>query len=250
MNDTDLAGQAERFAQRLEDMLTAVLGSADDSYTMTVAGPPRKGVEMVLVRQRDPGGVALMVDGRPLLRLSYKFRCTCDNPVSELQVEESNIALRAENDAEPLLHYDYVRSARGNVPAAHINVHASSDSATRAMLACGMKAQGRNRRRDFMERGVFPTFSSLHLPVGGDRMRPGLEDVLQMAVCEFGIDTADGWLEAIESSREAYRTTQLRAFVREFPDVAFEELRAAGYVDGDAPRRPIREDRVSRLKRY
>ncbi|WP_043167864.1 hypothetical protein [Bifidobacterium callitrichos] len=97
---------------------------------------------------------------------------------------------------------------------------------------------------------MFPTFSSLHLPVGGDRMRPGLEDVLQLAVCEFGIDVTAGWLDAVEASHEEYRTTQLRAFVREFPDIAFEELRRAGYVDGDVPQRPVREDRISRLRRY
>lgn len=180
MNASTLPGQARSFAQRLEDLLTAVLGEAPGGrpYTATPVGFPYRGTDMFLIRQDDPDGVALTVDGRPLLRLSYKFRCTCANPYGELQVEESNVTLRAENDAEPLLHYDYVRGARGNVPVAHINVHASNDSATRAMLACGMKAQGRGRRRDFMERGVFPTFSSLHLPVGGDRMRPGLEDVL------------------------------------------------------------------------
>ena len=247
-----LPDQARAFAQHLEDLLTAVLGVPRDgrSYTATPTGFVYRGSDMFLIRQGDDDGVALTVDGRPLLRLSYKFRCTCANPYGELQVEESNIMLRAENDAEPLVHYDYVRGARGGVPAAHINVHASNDSATRAMLSCGMKAQGRGRRREFMERGVFPTFSSLHLPVGGDRMRPGLEDVLQLAVCEFGIDTTDCWLDAVETSREEYRATQLRAFVREFPDIAFEELRRGGYVDGDVPRRPVREGRASRLRRY
>ena len=83
-------------------------------------------------------------------------------------------------------------------------------------------------------RVVFPTFSSLDLPVGGDRMRPGLGDVLQLAVCEFGIDATNGWLDGVEAGREECRAAQLRAFVREFPDIAFEGLRQGGYVDGDA----------------
>ena len=247
-----LSDQVKTFAQHLEDLLTAVLGASCGGrpYTAAPVGFVYRGTDMFLIRQEEDDGVALTVDGRPLLRLSYKFRCTCSNPYGELQVEESSIALRVESDAEPLLHYDYVRGARGSVPAAHINVHESNDSATRTMLACGMKARGRGRRRDFMERGVFPTFSSLHLPVGGDRMRPGLEDVLQMAVYEFGIDATDGWLDAVEAGREEYRATQLRAFVREFPDIAFEELRQGGYVDGDVPQRPTREGRASRLRRY
>lgn len=252
MNDiANLDEQAALFAQRLENLMTSVVGPTENSYTTVTSGLQRKSTEAILIQQNNQKGIALSVEGKPLLRLSYKFRCTCDNPATELQVEESNIALRTESSAEPLLHYDYVRNIRGNIPAAHINVHASNDAATKAMLACGFKAQGRNRRQDFIKRGIFPTFSSLHLPVGGDRMRPGLEDVLQLAVYEFGIDVEDGWQDAIEASREEYRKIQLRAFVREFPDIAFEELRQAGYVKGEhVPERPTREGRVSRLIRY
>ncbi|MBW3093707.1 hypothetical protein KIH79_12445 [Bifidobacterium sp. 82T10] len=245
-----LVRQAEWFAQELENLLTAVLGARETPYTGVPVGVDNRGEESFLIRQADPEGVPLTVDGRPLLRLAYRFRCTCSNPVNELQVEDSGISLRAEADAEPMFHYDYVRSVRGTIPAAHINVHASNDSATKAMLACGAKAQGRNRRREFVQRGFFPTFSSLHFPVGGDRLRPGLEDVLQMAVYEFGIDTEGGWLDVIEESRERYRETQLRAFVREFPDIAFGELRSGGYLNGDTVVRPERVGRPSRLKRY
>lgn len=246
----DLGSQASDFAQCLENLLTAVLGESPEPYTRSPYGRSRKGLDSMLVEQSDRAGVPLRVDGRVVLRLEYSYRCTCDNPAHELQIDESSVMLRVENDPTPLMHYDYVRNVRGSIPAAHINIHASNDEATKAMLACGGKAQGRNRRKDFVERGVFPTFSVLHFPVGGDRMRPGIEDVLQMARYEFGIDMESGWLDAIEQSREEYRTTQLRAFVREFPDIAFEELRNGGYVEGSTPSRPGRPDRISRMRRY
>lgn len=119
------------------------------------------------------------------------------------------------------------------------------------MLACGSKSQGKNRRKAFLEKGTFPTFSSLHFPVGGDRFRPGLEDVLQMAIYEFGIDAQPQWQQAIEQSRAEYRTRQISALVCEFPDIAYQALSQNGYLDsGTPPQRPEREDTKSRLTKY
>lgn len=232
--------QAIDFAQRLENMLTEVLGQpSDGQYTADPQGARKKRSASYLIKTRNPQGIPLTVGGSTILRLSYRYQCSCRDSNSYLQVDESAITLRAESDPHSA------------IPAAHINIHASNDSATKAMLACGSKSQDKNRRKAFLEKGTFPTFSSLHFPVGGDRFRPGLEDVLQMAIYEFGIDAQPQWQQAIEQSRAEYRTRQISALVCEFPDIAYQALSQNGYLDsGTPPQRPEREDTKSRLTKY
>lgn len=165
--------QAIDFAQRFENMLTEVLGQpSDGQYTADPQGARKKRSASYLIKTRDPQGISLTVGGSTILRLSYRYQCSCRDSNSYLQVDESAITLRAESDPAPIIHYDYVRDPHSAIPAAHINIHASNDSATKAMLACGSKSQGKNRRKAFLEKGTFPTFSSLHFPVGGGRFRP------------------------------------------------------------------------------
>lgn len=246
----DLATQIDDFAQRIEDMLTAVLGPAEEQYTSTPRGYRKNGRDSFVINTHNPEGIPLTVEGRIILRLDYRYQCSFKDGSSYLQVDDSSITLRAESDPAPIVHYDYVRNVRGSIPAAHINIHASNDSATKAMLACGTRKQGKNRRKSFIEEGKFPTFSSLHFPVGGDRFRPGLEDVLQMAATEFAIDLQHGWQDALECSRQDYRIKQIQALVREFPDIAWQTLVTEGHDMALCPSRPIRTDRPSALIRY
>jgi hypothetical protein len=245
-----LEEQAVDFAQRLEDMLTAVLGPAADQYTASPQGMRKGRQNKFLIQSANPQGVPLNVGGNTILRLSYSYQCSCKDEKAHLQIDDSSITLRAESDPAPIVHYDYVRNVQGTIPAAHINIHASNDSATKAMLACGSKSQGKNRRKAFLDKGTFPTFSSLHFPVGGDRFRPGLEDVLQMAVYEFGIDVQNGWEAFIDESRQEYRERQFRALVREYPDLAYDALIENGYGVARRPQRLERDGRPSSLMRY
>lgn len=133
--------QAIDFAQRLENMLTEVLGQpSDGQYTADPQGARKKRSASYLIKTRDPQGISLTVGGSTILRLSYRYQCSCRDSNSYLQVDESAITLRAESDPAPIIHYDYVRDPHSAIPAAHINIHASNDSATKAMLACGSKS--------------------------------------------------------------------------------------------------------------
>ena len=67
--------------------------------------------------------------------------------------------------------------------------------------------------------------SKLHLPVGGARMRPCLEDLLQLLVEEFLFDAMPGALQAIENGRVKWRRRQLAAMVRDDPEEAVRVLR-------------------------
>ena len=66
---------------------------------------------------------------------------------------------------------------------------------------------------------------AFHLPVGGERFRPCLEDFIQMMSYDLEITMLDGWKNVLTDSRAEWRLTQLRTAVRDRQDIAAEELR-------------------------
>lgn len=197
-------------------------------------------------------GITLRGEGKGVLRLQFSYECEM-NVYGYLTIEKSSIRILPQNEGylgAPFFHYDYLRDHHGDVPAAHINIHASNDEITKTMLQCGLKKRGRRRREKFVKNGVFPTVSNLHFPLGGNLFRPSLEDILEMVVYEFGIDTVDGWHDVLEASRVEYRTIQYKALVREHPHIALEALREAGLIyEEDSVPLPIRGT-VDRLTAY
>lgn len=120
-------------------------------------------------------------------------------------------------------------------PSSHWQVHAE-----RGALSNLLTLGGHNRPHEL---------SALHLPTGGARMRPGIEDFIEFLVCELGIDAAEGWRRAIEESRAAWRRRQLRTMVRDVPEEAVSALSELGYriqlPAGDAP-----SSRIETLTRW
>lgn len=72
--------------------------------------------------------------------------------------------------------------------------------------------------------------SALHLPVGGARLRPCLEDFVQFAIDECGIDATDGYMAFLEGGRERWRRRQIATAVRDVPDEAARVLTSLGYT--------------------
>lgn len=131
-----------------------------------------------------------------------------------LAVEESSYKLSADLDRTPVLRFDYVRDAT-STPGAHIQVHAH-----RGALSHLLSRAGHPDAHDM---------SHLHVPVGGPRFRPSLEDVLQFLVAECRFDHVRGWRRAIDVGREEWRRIQACAVARDFPQEAAETLRRLGY---------------------
>lgn len=248
----DVGEQATGFAQRIETLLQQVLGDSEDGY---VAEPKDKrlrgGRTGYRITQRASRGIELRSGDEVVASLSFGFICSCKTDGGWLQVDKSVVMISAEPEHVPLFHYDFNRVTISEIPGAHINVFGSNDAATRIMLACGLGKRGKSRRKEYVDKGAFPTFSTLHFPVGGDRFRPGIEDVLQMVIYEFHIDAEPDWEEHLEASRAEYRTRQLEALVREFPDIAYKALVEDGFVEGfNVPERKERLDTKSRLVKY
>lgn len=121
-------------------------------------------------------------------------------------------AFRLYTDAEmtsPLVRYEYERENQHH-PEAHIHMHSSWDAAVPLL-------------------GVRPP-RKLHLPVGGRRFRPSLEDLIEFLVRENFSSPKKAWEVAIRDHREEWYRTQLSAAVRADPDIAITQLREDGRI--------------------
>jgi hypothetical protein len=112
-----------------------------------------------------------------------------------------------------LLHYDY---ERGKEPytEAHLQISGRHEALEGYIRELGEK------------RGL----GRIHLPVGGRRFRPAVEDVLEALIVERLVDPKDGWRSALDEKRKAFRKTQISAVVRRNHGTAIKELERLGYT--------------------
>jgi hypothetical protein len=71
--------------------------------------------------------------------------------------------------------------------------------------------------------------SALHIPVGGSRLRPCLEDVIQFLIVECHFDFQPEWKQAVETGRANWRRRQVAAITREFQTETAAALKAMGW---------------------
>ncbi|WP_431835752.1 hypothetical protein [Cellulomonas sp. Y8] len=225
-----LADVTQRFAADLRSTLRGVVPGDGGTFDVRPTATP---LTHQTVQQDPPKGIPLAVDGVVVLRLRASFDCGWDRTGRFLAVRRSTVSIAAEGTDEPLFRYDYDAGSDDNIPAAHLNVHGHRDELVFAMMAAGHRLRGRARTSS-VRRGRVPRVSTLHFPLGGHRFRPSFEDVLEMLVREFGLDTRPGWRAAVCAGRTRWRAVQLRAAVRDDPAGAAEALVDLGY----AVRRP------------
>lgn len=241
MTGDDLREQVRSFADDLTSTLRAVLG--DDTEELRATEPV---AGRFLVSTVDPAGFALTRNGEPFLRLRVSLRCGWDSHRAFPRVVRSEFHLvPASGDTQPLIRYEFDDSNHGNIPGAHLQIHTDDPRIGAALQRAGRRTRRSRRRAKGAEPRHYET-SSLHLPLGGPRFRPALEDVLQMTVEEFGVDAADDWRQHLEEGREGWRRTQTRAVVRDAPEEAVSVLRRLGYHVH--PPIDLPEDRLDRLR--
>lgn len=243
---TDFEQQTNRFALELMETLAGVLPRGDLGFDVAIS--QSHGSLLAVIRQSDPDGISLDVEGQPHLRLIVDLKCVWNSTAQYLGVRDSTFELRLRGTTEPLLRYDYLRDAGVGIPAAHINVHAHRDEMVMALIGSGPRHKGKSRIKALDDKKT-PKLSKLHLPVGGHRFRPSLEDVLEMVVKEFGIDVRDSsYRTALEAGRARFRRRQLASAIGDDPASAVEALRALGYTVSDEPGRSnVRLDRLHAL---
>lgn len=244
--DDRLVAEVSAFAEELAALVTGVFPPITDPFVARVAAGERT---LVLVEQDPADGLTLTADGAPFVRLMASFRCAWDHVGEFLSVRESTFAAYAMTSDEPLFRYDFLSECDGHVPGAHLNVHAHRDEMVFALALAGKRHRGRSRAATVAQ-GRVTRLATFHFPVGGPRFRPALEDVVEVLVREFGLDTNPGWEAVVRRGRNSWREKQLRAAVRDDPESAADTLRRLGYsVTWPAGRdTPVpRHDRINAL---
>ncbi|MGN6612372.1 MAG: hypothetical protein ACTHLJ_11400 [Angustibacter sp.] len=221
-----LEDQARDFAESLTETVRAIAPACDPFRSLAISKDD--GHEGFTVRQHPSEGIPLTVERQALLRLTVSYKCSSDGPGHYLAVQESAVKVFADGQSnEPLFRYEYDRDAVDDMPAAHIQVHAHRDAFFHVMSRTG-HATKRGKRRASSHN--MARLEDLHFPVGGHRFRPCLEDVLEMLVTEFGIDSTSADRQRLRDGREDWRRKQVRAVIRDAPEEAVAVLERLGYT--------------------
>ncbi|MGW3086737.1 hypothetical protein [Streptomyces sp. NPDC001108] len=187
--------------------------------------------------------IPVTIDGEPRLSLMVRYYCCWDGSSTFMATDQADVHVFYEGVPDPLLRYEYLRSSK-EPPGAHLQVHAHRDE-----MAYLLRLAERGRPKQGMRKNKLPRLSEMHLPVGGHRMRPSLEDVLLFLQREFAFDTVDGWKTVIEDHLMNWRVMQLKAGVRDAPDTAARVLRALGYSVIE-PGVPVARQALEAVKLY
>jgi hypothetical protein len=164
--------------------------------------------------------IPVYVDGEHLASLSVSLYLDLDRTGTYLKTVRSDTAIHSVLDRTPLVRLDY-RADMHTEPIAHWQFHAERG------VFSHLLARAHMHRPDQVPRPH--DLASLHLPVGGERFRPCLEDVLQFLVVDCGVDHHESWEPAVEAGRERWRRRQLGSAVRDVPSEAARVLRELGW---------------------
>ena len=230
-----LAERSESFAVEVQQSLDGVLPGERRIVSRRLDGIDR------YIVQPDGSSSAerrlpVYVDGEHLAGLSVSLFLDLDRTGRYLKTVRSDIAVHSVLDRTPLLRLEY-RADMHTAPIAHWQIHAERGSFSHLL------ARAHAHRPDIVEKPH--DLSSLHFPVGGERFRPCLEDVLQFLVLECGVDAHANWEEAVLKGREAWRRRQVGSAVRDAPNEAARVLREAGWTVEPPESSPESEKRES-----
>ena len=229
----ELHAKASEFARSLGDRLVRVLDDVPDITVLVRAGRGPKPIDRLHIAPRGDDNVQiatipLRIGGVRRLNLRIEISCTWDRARRYLTVVDSRCAVETLGEgtrAQPLFRFEYDRYPTGDLPVAHIHVHAHRDEIT-WMMTLGQ----RHRAQQRAVKGSMPVLSELHLPVGGHRFRFCTEDVLEMLIVEFGVETRDDqWRKALNEGRAEWRRMQVGAAVRDSQATAADVLREEGW---------------------
>jgi hypothetical protein len=218
----DLEKAATSLAGSLSKMLN---GSVTDGIRITAAvsqadrGVPNRMNVGYGVTSKDQDlrkGIPLSVSGQASLYLGYFMHLCSDDAAKYMMTTDSIVLLcRDQELTQELLHYDYERNKSDGYTEAHLQMCATSEHWDAVLAQTGGKQRPLHK---------------LHLPVGGRRFRPALEDIIEFLIVEKLVDARPKWKEALDASRDEFQDIQLRAAVRRKADVAADVLRRAGWV--------------------
>ena len=166
-----------------------------------------------------------------LAQLLVNYKLCADSYGDYVAVEHSTFVLRAKLDRAPIIRWDFDRRPRRK-PSSHVQVTAHRGALSHLLSR--------------LEHPNPHTMEALHIPMGGERFRPCLEDVVEFLIRDCGFSGSSGWEETVRNGRAKWRRIQTGAVVRDSPESAAAELEAMGYQVNRPSAGPVQE-RIDRL---
>ncbi|MEJ3745144.1 hypothetical protein WEI85_17840 [Actinomycetes bacterium KLBMP 9797] len=208
-----MGGEARRFAATLQELLNQTVCDHAKVTTKVSGDTAIVGTRLDSEWESQPVRMRSGAAARVSLKVSCHLMLDKDEGLF-LTVDRSffGVYFGAEAD-DILLHYDFERG-KDRYAEAHIQVCARHEG-----LEQFRRGQG---RKDGL--------AKMHLPVGGRRLRPAIEDLVECLIVEGLVTPKPDWKAVLDRSRNRYRRTQLSAAVRRSPDTAARELQRLGYA--------------------
>ena len=213
----DLERRAKQFAGEIADLLNGTItdgirldcglythgshGQAIVTYNLDRVN--RRGEPIPLTISRSPAKL--------FLRVFHALRMDDEN--RHLANIKSTFGLYVRSKSAFAYHYE--RDPNNKYPVAHLHIDGKAKRLQRVLDVAG-------RDED--------TPTALHLPVGGRRYRPSLEDIIEFCIVERLVDARDDWQQHLSESRERFHGQQLEAAVRNDPAIAAEALISLGWT--------------------
>lgn len=216
----NLAAKAADFARELSETLAGTLPKSPGVDVQAVEGKNT----FIVQPSNDDGAVArvpLFVNGVKLAELSIQLYLDMDWTGAFLKNVRTDCAAYSVLDRQPLFRMDY-RADMQSAPVAHWQFHAERGALTH-LLSMAQAYRPKSVGAPHM-------LSRLHFPVGGERFRPCVEDLIQFVIEECGVDAVSGWQTVVDAGRERWRRIQLRTLVRDLQQEAAAVLKREGWT--------------------
>lgn len=166
-----------------------------------------------------------------LAELAANYKLCVDSYSTHIAVEHSSFVLKAKLDRSPIIRWDYDRKPN-NKPRSHVQITSHRGALSHILSRLDHKTPH--------------SIESLHIPMGGERFRPCLEDVIEFLIRDCGFQGGADWKQTIRDGRARWRRIQTRAVVRDSPECAVTELESLGYQVIPPPE-GHRDERTDRL---
>lgn len=215
----DLDTQARRFAGETSELLNnTVTDGVRVSALRTAAGRTIMGTG-ISRSHASPNPIPIAPSGsKPVVFLYLVHSYELDPEGVYLTMSTSTMSLYTSPEMEDdqlIVGIDYVRSPSNQFPGSHLHVAGHRDDLDAVYLGDERKTR---KLRD------------LHLPVGGRRFRPTLEDLVEFMVTEEMVVPRPKWRQVVEEHRSRWEAIQVKAAVRRRQGDAATALREAGWT--------------------
>ena len=228
----NLASQAEEFFFSTWEVICRVLPVGDAEPTVVI----NEDADHMVAEFQIPlafSGSALAQDENPesfsdMFWAAIRYDMCPDRTGRELAVRSSKFELRVHT--APGIRFEYERD-NTTAPRSHVHYSGMGGLLSTAIMRNFSGSRNRKRKGDVQD---------VHVPTGGARFRPSLEDFLYFVIAECGFRAREGWSGYLLERREAWFDRQLGAAVRDHPRVARAALEKLGYrvlppTVGDTP---------------